>query len=154
MLPVANPVPDTLVVEQHVRTKPAEVFADFTTPERLLRWWGDPAKWWLTSAEVEPKAGGRWWLNWESAKGEKDAMGGTFRTIDPGKSFVLAFVGSHASRAKDHHDEVLVQFREEQHGCKVVLRHSGLAGRPEHFADYEKGWTLVLGWLASQYPVD
>jgi uncharacterized protein YndB with AHSA1/START domain len=148
MLPVANPVPDTLVVEQYVRSDPGEVFADFTLPDRLLGWWRDPSKWWLTSAKVEPRAGGRWWLEWESVKGEKDGMGGTFRTIDPGKSFVLAFIGS---PAKDHTDEVVVQLRPSPEGTKVILRHSGLAGRPERYADYEKGWTLVLGWLARKY---
>lgn len=148
MLPIANPVPDTLVVEQFVRAAPVEVFADLTTPARMLKWWGDPAKWWLTSAEVEPRAGGRWWLHWESAKGGENEMGGTFRTIDPGKSFVLAFTASHA---KERTDEVLFQVRPDGDGSKVILRHSGLAGRREHFADYEKGWTLILSWLARQY---
>lgn len=148
MLPVANPVPDTLVVEQHVRTNPAEVFADLTVPERMLAWWGDREKWWLTSAEVEPRAGGRWWLRWENHRGQKDQMDGTFRTVDPGRSFVLAFA---SSQAKDHTNEVLFQFRPDDAGTRVVLRHSGLAGRRELYADYEKGWTLVLGWLARKY---
>jgi len=26
-----------------------------------------------------------------------------------------------------------------------------LAGRPERYADYQQGWTLILGWLARQY---
>jgi uncharacterized protein YndB with AHSA1/START domain len=148
MLPVANPVPDTLVVEQFVRAAPAEVFADLTTPDRMLKWWGDPAQWWLTSAEVEPRSGGRWWLHWESAAGRKGEMGGRFRTVDPGKSFVLAFIGS---RDKDRTDEVLFQLRPGSGGTHVILRHSGLAGRPERLADYEKGWRLVLSWLAWKY---
>ena len=50
---------DTLIVECYVRAKPSEVFSDLTDPDRLTRWWGDPAKWWLTSAEVDLRPGGR-----------------------------------------------------------------------------------------------
>jgi hypothetical protein len=36
----ASPGPewDTLVVEQHVRAKPSEVFADLTVPDCTVRW--------------------------------------------------------------------------------------------------------------------
>jgi uncharacterized protein YndB with AHSA1/START domain len=139
---------DALVVEQHVHSNPAEVFAAFTVPSRLLRWWGDPSKWWLTSAEVEPCPGGRYWLHWENVTGEKDEMGGHFKSFAPGKGFVLAFIGSHA---KDHTDEVSIELQRESDGTKVVLRHSGLRGRPELHADYQQGWTLILSWLARQY---
>jgi uncharacterized protein YndB with AHSA1/START domain len=139
---------DTLVVECLVRAKPNEVFADLTVPDRMLRWWGDRSKWWLTSAEVDLHPGGRFWVTWENTAGQSDGMGGHFKTIIPNQGFVLSFVGSHA---KDHVDEVAIQLDPENSGTHVVLRHSELAGRPERYADYQQGWTLILGWLARQY---
>jgi uncharacterized protein YndB with AHSA1/START domain len=139
---------DTLVVECDVRAKPSEVFADLTVPDRLLRWWGDRSKWWLTSAEVDPRPGGRFWVLWENTKGETAGMGGHFKTIDPNQGFDLSFVGSHA---KNYIDEVTVRLGPDNTGTKVVLRHSGLAGRPEAYTNYQQGWTLILGWLARQY---
>ena len=82
---------------------------------------------------------------WENTKGEKDGMGGHFKTIDQDRGFVLSFVGSHA---KSHVDELAIRLHPENEGTKLVLRHSGLAGRPERYADYQQGWTLILGWLA------
>jgi uncharacterized protein YndB with AHSA1/START domain len=32
-----RPEPDTLIVEQHIRAKPSEVFADLTIPDRMVR---------------------------------------------------------------------------------------------------------------------
>jgi uncharacterized protein YndB with AHSA1/START domain len=143
-----RPESDVLVIEQQVRAKPSEVFADLTVPDRMLRWWGDRSKWWLTSAEVALRPNGRFWVLWENTKGEKDGMGGHFKTIDRDRGFVLSFVGSHE---KSHVDELAILLEPDNGGTKVVLRHSGLAGRPERYADYQRGWTLILGWLARQY---
>lgn len=139
---------DTLVVECYVRAKPSEVFSDLTDPDRLIRWWGDPAKWWLTSAEVDLRPGGRFWVLWENTKGETDGMGGHFETIKPNQGFVLSFVGSHA---KNHVDEVTIRLHPVNTGTKVILHHAGLAGRPEQYTNYQQGWTLILGWLSRQY---
>ena len=139
---------DTPIVECYVHATPSEVFCDLTVPERLLRWWGDRSKWWLTSAEVELRPGGRFWLLWENTKGETNGMGGHFKAIYPDQGLLISFVGSHA---KDHVDEVTIRLAPEKAGTKVELRHSGLAGRPEQYANYQLGWTLILGWLARQY---
>ena len=139
---------DTLTVERYVHAKPSEVFSDLTVPERLLRWWGDRLKWWLTSAEVELRPGGRFWLLWENTKGETDGMGGNFKAVNRNHGFVFFFVGSHA---KNHIDEVNIRLAPENSGTKVVLNHSGLAGRPEQYTNYQQGWALILGWLARQY---
>jgi uncharacterized protein YndB with AHSA1/START domain len=144
----SSPGSDLLVVEQFVRAAPGEVFDDLTVPERLVRWWGDRSKWWLTSAEVDFRPGGRYWVMWENTKGETDGMGGHFKSIDPARSFVLSFVGSHA---KNYVDEVSFQLSPDNRGTKVRLSHSGLAGRPDRYTNYQQGWTLILGWLARQY---
>jgi uncharacterized protein YndB with AHSA1/START domain len=73
----ATPRPDSdrLVIEQQVRAKPSEVFADLTVPDRMVRWWGDRSQWWVTSAEVDLRPSGRFWVSWGNTKGVKDGMG-------------------------------------------------------------------------------
>jgi uncharacterized protein YndB with AHSA1/START domain len=142
---------DTLVVERYVGANPSEVFSDLTVPERMVRWWGDRSKWWLTSAEVDLQVGGRFWVLWENTRGTKDGMGGHFKEIKPNQGFVLSFVGSHG---RDHADEVGIWLYPESTGTKLVLHHSGLAGRPEHYKDYQKGWELILGWCSAPDGVD
>ena len=46
-----------------------------------------------------------------------------------------------------------VEFRIESvpAGARVTVVHSGLAGRPEAFEDYEEGWPEVLGYLADWF---
>ena len=76
-------------------------------------------------------------------------MGGNFKAINPNQGFVLSFVGSHA---KNHIDEVTIRLDPENGGTRVVLNHSGLAGRPEQYSNYQQGWALILGWLALPLP--
>jgi uncharacterized protein YndB with AHSA1/START domain len=141
-------VADSLFVEQFVSAQPHEVFADLTVPDRLLRWWGDRSNWWSTNAEVDLRPGGRYWLHWENTQGQKDRMGGHFKEINQNRGFVLSFVGSHD---KSHTDEVAFALEPMDTGTKVILRHSGLEGRPEQYANYQRGWALILGWLARKY---
>jgi len=79
----------------------------------------------LTSAEVDLRLNGRFWVLWENTKGEKDGMGGHFKNIERDRGFVISFVGSHA---KTHVDEWAIRLEPENAGTRVVLRHSGLAG--------------------------
>jgi|SRR5271165_1576465 len=131
-----RPESDTLVIEQQVHAKPSEVFADLTVPDRMIRWWGDRSKWWLTSAGVDLRLDGRFWVLWENTKGEKDGMCGHFKNIERDRGFVISFVGSHT---KTHVDELAIRLEPENVGTWMVLRHSGLAGRPERYADYSRG---------------
>jgi uncharacterized protein YndB with AHSA1/START domain len=101
-----------------------------------VAWWGDRTKWWVTHAGVDLRVGGEFWLSWENTKGESDRMGGRYRAIEPGKRLVCSFVGSHAKGIVDQLEIVL---HAEGSGTQVVLRHSGLAGRPERYADYRSG---------------
>jgi uncharacterized protein YndB with AHSA1/START domain len=136
---------DILELARSVRASPPDVFNDWTIPDRLLAWWGDPGNWWLTCAQVDLRVGGEFWLWWENTRHQTGRIGGRYKLIEPDTRIVCSFVGSHA---KDIDDELEIALHSEGQGTHVALRHSGLAGRPERYADYLRGWTLILSWLA------
>ncbi|MGC4895870.1 SRPBCC domain-containing protein [Micromonospora sp. DT31] len=58
------------------------VFAAFTRPELLMRWWGAQG-WHLVECEVDLRVGGRWRFVSRGPEGDLMAQGGTYREIDP-----------------------------------------------------------------------
>ncbi len=140
-----NGTGDVLEVTEVVRASPHTVFDDLTVPARLLAWWGDPSKWWLTDAQVDLRVGGEFWVTWANTAGATDRMGGRYTLIEPGRKLVSSFIGSHDKAADD---QLEIELHAEQQSTRVTLRHSGLAGRPLRYADYQRGWVLILSWLA------
>ncbi|MFG1736669.1 SRPBCC family protein [Micromonospora chalcea] len=57
------------------------VFAAFTRPELLMRWWGARG-WHLVECEVDLRVGGRWRFVSRGPDGDLMAQGGTYREID------------------------------------------------------------------------
>ena len=58
------------------------VFAAFTRPELLMRWWGARG-WHLVECEVDLRVGGRWRFVSRGPDGDLMGQGGTYREVDP-----------------------------------------------------------------------
>ncbi|ADL45131.1 SRPBCC family protein [Micromonospora aurantiaca] len=58
------------------------VFAAFTRPELLVRWWGARG-WHLVECEVDLRVGGRWRFVSRGPDGDLMGQGGTYREVDP-----------------------------------------------------------------------
>ncbi|MFF0653847.1 SRPBCC family protein [Micromonospora tulbaghiae] len=58
------------------------VFAAFTRPELLVRWWGARG-WHLVECDVDLRVGGRWRFVSRGPQGDLMAQGGTYREVDP-----------------------------------------------------------------------
>ncbi|HXZ79296.1 MAG TPA: SRPBCC domain-containing protein [Terriglobales bacterium] len=138
----------TIVVVRHIPDSPPGVFASLTRPEKMLEWWGHRERWWLTSANVDLRVGGRFHLDWRDTQGKLGSMHGVYLEIEAPTRLCSTWVGSHE---KSHAEEVEFLLEAEVSGTRLEIRHTGLQGRPEAQADYQRGWELISEWLCDYH---
>ncbi|HMK30621.1 MAG TPA: SRPBCC domain-containing protein [Terriglobales bacterium] len=141
-------VDHTIVVIRQVAASPMGVFASLTRPEELLEWWGHKERWWLTAANVDLRVGGRFHFDWLNTQGTSGSMHGVYLAIEAPQRLCSTWVGTHE---KSHAEELEFLLEPEGRGTRLEIRHSGLQGRPEARADYQRGWELISDWLCEYH---
>lgn len=82
---------DREIVSERVFDAPRErVFAAYTDPELIPRWWG-PRRMTTTVDKLEPRAGGAWRFVSRDESGEEQGFRGTFREVTPPERIVQTF---------------------------------------------------------------
>lgn len=145
--------PLDLVLERQIDLVPEDVWAAWTRPELLVRWF-TPAPWRTLEAEIEPIAGGGFRTVMQGPEGPPvdggagcilladpprrlvwtNAMGPGFRPLPPGSADDFAFVAD-------------LSFEPRAGGTwyRAVVRHADVAGRDRHEAmGFEAGWAAAL----------
>jgi uncharacterized protein YndB with AHSA1/START domain len=116
-----------------------EVFALFTEPEHLVKWWPDAVK-------LDAREGGEMHLDF----GERGVVTGSVTRFNPPSVFGFTWI---RSVAPDIVTQVDVEFTElDGGGTKVELRHTGWENVPEDQvaewrAIHEGGWNHFLARL-------
>jgi uncharacterized protein YndB with AHSA1/START domain len=135
---------DTLTFVREIRATPEDVFRALTEPEELLKCWG--AKGTLTGAHVNLRPGGEYRFEFTSPRGEAAWVKGQYQAVEPPRRVVMTWF---SSKFPDLRNSVEIRLEPVPAGTRLTLVHGGLAGRPEAFEDYAKGWPEVLGYLLS-----
>jgi uncharacterized protein YndB with AHSA1/START domain len=137
--------PDTVLrMEQTFPAARERVFAAWTHPEVLRRWWGAGPGWTSPWVEVDVRVGGRYRLAM-TAPGAADThvVAGEYLEVDPPGRLVYTWRWEAAADAGAS-TLVTVEFRDAgAAGTTVVLTHSGFSGasaRDQH----EVGWRACL----------
>ncbi len=133
---------DALEMVREIRATPEQVFRALTDPEELMKWWG--TKGMLTRAHINLRPGGEYRFEFLNPEGEAAWVKGQYQVVEPPRRIVKTWFNSKFPDLRN-----TVEFRLELFagGTRLTLIHSGLAGRPEAFEHYEKGWPDVLGHL-------
>jgi uncharacterized protein YndB with AHSA1/START domain len=118
-----------------------EVFAAWTEPERLKRWWG-PGFFDTVSAELELRPGGRYALVLEPGAMR---LVGEFREVTPPAR--LVYTWRWAAGVPDTRESlVTVEFHDLGERTEVVLVHDNFVG-PGPVDMYDEGWRSGLDKL-------
>jgi uncharacterized protein YndB with AHSA1/START domain len=133
---------ETLTLVREIPATPDQVFRALTDPEELMKWWG--AKGTLTRAQVNLRPGGEYRFEFMSPRGESAWVKGQYQAVEPPRRLVKTWFNS---KFPDLRNSVEIRLEPAPGGTRLMLIHGGLAGRPEAYADYEKGWPEVLGHL-------
>jgi uncharacterized protein YndB with AHSA1/START domain len=139
-----SPATPALRVERRFRASPERVFRSWTTSEELNRW-SDPGPG-ESTAEVDFRVGGRYWIAMKRADGVTLRVTGVYREIDPPRRLVYTWRWESTEGFPE--TVVTVEFNARADGgTDLVLVHEGLPSS-EAGARHEHGWVGSLGKLA------
>ena len=138
------PTSPSLTLKRRIRAAPEQIFAAWTDPDKLVRWFG-PRETVTGSlrAEVDVRPGGRYRVDFETADGARHRVGGVYREVVAGSRLVFTWVW-HSTPERE--SLVTVMFAPDGDGTLVTLHH-------ERFFDdkardgHERGWSGTLDRL-------
>jgi uncharacterized protein YndB with AHSA1/START domain len=132
----------SLTVKKLIRASRDRVFAAWTKPE-LMRKWFFPEGMGLVSSEADVRVGGQFRAAMSDGSQTYTALG-TYREIEVGRKLVF----SHSWLERDPLEtEVTVEFTDQDGGTLVTVTHEGL-GSEASAKGHEGGWLGTLENLA------
>ena len=135
----------SLTLKRRLNATPAQVFAAWTEPEKIVRWFG-PAETIAGSvrAQMDVRPGGKYQMNFKTEDGEAPQVGGVFREVVHNSRLQFTWAW-HSTPERESLVTVTVTADGEK-GCVLTLLHEQFfdeAARNGH----ERGWTGTLDKL-------
>ena len=134
----------SLTIRRHIKAPPARIFAAWTEPAQLARWFGSTGSE-VKSAALDARAGHRYNIVFSAADGEEHGVGGIYREVVPNKKLVFTW----AWRSTPERESlVTLTFEPESGGTLFTLLHEQFfdeAARDRH----REGWGGFIEKLAS-----
>jgi uncharacterized protein YndB with AHSA1/START domain len=131
-----------LILERRIKAAPAKVYAAWTDPEKIRRWWG-PDQGPTTRAETDVRVGGRFRVCFRTMDGGEHEVVGVYREVVPDRR--LAFTWNWVS-APERESLVTVEVAPDGEGTLLTLTHEEIV--PDTAHDYVRGWSGSLDKLA------
>jgi len=134
----------SLTLKRRLKASPDKVFAAWTDPEKIVRWFG-PAETVVGSvrAQVDVRPGGRYQMKFQTSDGERHQVGGIYREVVPDSRLVFTWAWQ---STPERESLVTVTIVPDNEGSLLTLHH-------EQFFDqkardgHERGWTGTLDKL-------
>ncbi len=128
--------PDSLVLTERVKAGPDVVFDFLVDPDKMLRWMG-------TAVEIDPRPGGRFWLN---ANGT-DIASGSYVEVERPNRVVFTWGWEGSEDVPPASSTVTFTLTADGDETIVELRHDGLPGG--QMDAHGHGWTYFFGRLVA-----
>jgi uncharacterized protein YndB with AHSA1/START domain len=131
----------SLTLKRRLKASPARVFAAWTDPQKIVRWFG-PAETTDGSieAEMDVRVGGRYRIRFKTEDGERHEVGGVYREVVPDSRLQFSWAW-HST--PERQSLVTVTVARDGDGAILTLHH-------EQFFDekardgHERGWTGTM----------
>jgi len=134
----------SLTITRRLRARPEKVYAAWTQPEQLIRWFGTAkAKPGSFKAEIDLRVGGRYRISFEHESGEYHEVGGIYREVVPNERLVFTWAW-HSTPERE--SLVTVQLKPDDGGTLLVFNHAQFfdeAARDNH----QRGWNELFTQL-------
>jgi uncharacterized protein YndB with AHSA1/START domain len=144
----SGPLPATLVIRRRIRAAPEKLFAAWTQPEHLRRWWG-PQGTTCPSAEVDLRVDGVYRIANLFPDGSVVWIEGAFEIVEPPKRLVYSWT---LSSKPGPAERVTVLFEQHADSTDVTVVHVRIEEGAAR-ADHARGWEGCLDGLSAYAPV-
>ncbi len=135
----------TLRLERLIPSPPELLFALWTEPAQLVRWWA-PEGYEASVDDLDTRPGGRWRVTMRRTDGGVVVTSGIYRIVEPPRRLVFTWAWEDESGARGHETEVVVSFEAAPGGTRVVLlqrRFESKQARDNHTV----GWSSAFDRL-------
>ena len=138
-------VKPSVTLKRRFKAPPAKVFAAFTDPEKVKRWFG-PGEMKGVIGETDARAGGGYRWVMESPVGQRRAVGGVFREVVPDEKLVFTWAWKTEPPDISHESLVTVLFKADGDGTLLTLIHENLFDDDSRNG-HQQGWIGALDKL-------
>jgi uncharacterized protein YndB with AHSA1/START domain len=138
---------NVLRLERLIAAPPERVFALWTEPDQLVKWWG-PEGFDVPESALNVRVGGRWCTTMRAPDGRLLIVSGVYRVIDPPNRLVLTWAWDDDNGVRGHETEITITFQSAPGGTRLTLVQQTFAtaeGRDRHC----HGWLSSFVCLAS-----
>ncbi|HEY4294917.1 MAG TPA: SRPBCC domain-containing protein [Paraburkholderia sp.] len=134
----------SLTIVRRLKAPPARVYAAWTRPELMARWWGPDAGP-VLSAEADPRVGGRFRVVFQTLDGETHDCRGEYQEVETDRKLVFTWQWV---TLPERRSLVTIQLRPVEEGTEMNFTHAQFfdeAARDGHQA----GWSGAFEKLAA-----
>ncbi|MFM0391706.1 SRPBCC family protein [Paraburkholderia phytofirmans] len=126
----------SLTIIRRIKAPPAKVYAAWTRPELMARWWGPDAGP-VLSVEADPRVGGRFRVVFQTLDGETHDCRGEYQEVEAERKLVFTWEWV---TLPERRSLVTIRFRPIEEGTELYFTHARFfdeAARDGH----QTGWT-------------
>jgi uncharacterized protein YndB with AHSA1/START domain len=138
----------TLVVRKTIPATPERLFAAWTEPEQLGKWWG-PEGVTCVRPEVDLRVGGHYSIGNQFADGKVLWIVGEFEVIEPPRRLTYTWRLEGISEAAER---VTVHFESRGEATEVIITHERIPNKTLR-DQHQRGWQGCLDGLAEYLQV-
>jgi uncharacterized protein YndB with AHSA1/START domain len=136
-----------LVVTRVFDAPQALVYAAWTEPDHLTRWWG-PRGFTVVFSDIDVRVGGAWRVRMRSPEGNEHTSGGVYREVAPPERLVFTHAWEGAEDGEPGHETlVTITFAEDAGKTRMTFRQAVFA-TPASRDAHEEGWSSAFEVLA------
>jgi uncharacterized protein YndB with AHSA1/START domain len=134
-----------LRLERVLDAPPERVYAAWTDPAVLRRWWAAQPDWTAADASTDVRVGGRYRLSMRDSDGGIRSVAGEYIEVEPPLrlKYSWAWDPHEGSEAPSSVTVVTVEFIAEGSGTRVVLEQRGFVSEPDRDS-HDEGWRGCL----------
>ena len=134
----------SLTFKRRLKASPQKVYAAWTDPEQIVRWFGRAdARAETMRAEIDLRVGGRYRISFSVPAGEYYEVGGVYREVIPNERLVLSWAW-HST--PDRESLLTVTLQADGDGTLLTLHHAQLKDESAR-TGHERGWLAALDKL-------
>jgi uncharacterized protein YndB with AHSA1/START domain len=136
----------SLTIVRRIKASPARVYAAWTRPELMARWWGPDAGP-VLSAQADPRVGGRFRVVFQTLDGLTHECRGEYREVIPERKLVFTWewAGTPEQRSL-----VTVDLRPVPGGAELIFTHARFDDESIR-DDHRRGWNGAFDKLEALF---
>jgi uncharacterized protein YndB with AHSA1/START domain len=135
----------TLRLERLIPSSPEVLFALWTEPAQLLRWWA-PEGYEPSVHSLDTRPGGGWRITLRRPDGGVIAMSGVYRVVEPPRRLAFTWAWEDENGARGHETDVTVSFEATPGGTRLMLLQQRFESK--HARDnHNVGWSSCFDRL-------